>query len=485
MVVKGSGVNGHEHSGTADAERQALGTAATMAGEVIGRAVSGMTEKKKQKRTGTDLEADYAENNPLYKALYESYTERGVDEGVAHKAAVTRVKGEDTDTNSDIAAADLTASQWTPSVEKGSSNNVAQVEADLVVEEDSLAVNASEKPTVKEATIVDHGTKFFFDPRNFEEDKVSAPIEQSTQQSNHEAKTSTYTPDAVQKLSWIDLQKTAKAIRLRTNLQSQSGKRRDLEAFVIQHGDKLNQDEAKPAAESEEKAEAKTSLSEETDSNKPQAAQKEEGASLTENISDGYKARAVPPDQAEAASKDFAQGKDANNSPAISQANEQVRNPVVREPLHQMFYEALTKSGVDSELADKAGKDMAEGKGAKSSEYVKQAQNSALDKDIDKSRMSKPEKDWLKASRYNTTKDPRKRDREIAVKGHRNGMNKREVINMLKLSPVAAAEGKKDATKGMQYIYTVQKKAERTVQQTQSAKQNKLMKQSRRKGITV
>lgn len=466
MVVKGSGVNGHEHSGTADAERQALGTAATMAGEVIGRAISGMTEKKKQKRTGTDLEADYAENNPLYKALYESYTERGVDESVAHKAAVARVEGEDADTNSDIAAADLTASQWTPSVERGTANNADRDEENSPVVEKDSAVNALEKPTVQEG-------------------KVSAPIEQSTQQSNHEAKTSAYTPDAVQKLSWADLQKTAKAIRLKTNLQSQSGKRRDLEAFVIQHGDKLNQEEAKPSVESEEKVEAKTPLSEETDSNKPQAVQKEEGASLTENISDGYKARAVPPDQAEAASKDFAQGKDASNSPAISQANEQVRNPVVREPLHQMFYEALTKSGVASELADKAGKDMAEGKGAKSSEYVKQAQNSALDKDIDKSRMSKPEKDWLKASRYNTTKDPRKRDREIAVKGHRNGMNKREVINMLKLSPVAAAEGKKDPTKGMQYIYTVQKKAERTVQQTQSAKQNKLMKQSRRKGITV
>lgn len=77
MVVKGAGVSGHEHSGTADAERQALGTAATIAGEMLGKTLSQITDGKKLKRSGPDLEAEYAANNPLYAALYDSYTSRG------------------------------------------------------------------------------------------------------------------------------------------------------------------------------------------------------------------------------------------------------------------------------------------------------------------------------------------------------------------------------------------------------------------------
>ena len=467
MVVKGTGIHGQEHSGTAEAERQALGTAATMAGAAVGKVLGSINTEKKKKRTGPDLEADYAENNPLYKAFYESYTARGVDEDVAHKAAIARVEGEDAETNKDIAAADLAASQWTPGQSTTNSTDTRSTG-----ENNSLESSDSAFPTE-------------------EAQPVSSPLKNHSEQVSSASQAPSYDANTVSKMKWLDVQDVARNITNKTSLKPEGRKRRDVEAFVVEHAHKLAEqaEEQSPIATDRqsdtEKDEVTSAPPENTEDHKVQAASKEEGATFTDNISAGYKERAVPPDQAEAASKDFAQGKDASNSPAIAGANEQVRNPVTREPLHQMFYEALTKSGVDSELADKAGKDMAEGKGAKSSEYVKQAQNYALDKDIDKSRMSKPEKDWLKASRYNTTRDPRKRDREIAVKGHRNGMSKREVINMLKLSPVAAAEGKKNPEKGMQYVYTVQKKAERTVNQTQASQKNKLMKQKRKAGISV
>lgn len=472
MVVKGAGVSGHEHSGTADAERQALGTAATIAGEMLGKTLSQITDGKKLKRSGPDLEAEYAANNPLYAALYDSYTSRGVDEGTAHKAAISRVSGEDAESNQDIAAADLAASRWTPSQTATNSANAYKTE------EGSLSKSVADTPTTQGAQLAPSAAESHPTQEGSFPSAALAP----------DRGRSAYGADTVSQMQWLDLQSIAKQISQKTGLKPNGRKRLDIEAFVVEHGHELDARKIeKPAITANqppttEKDKIISELPEKID-DRVQAISKEESVTLTDNISNGYKARAVPPDQAEAASKDFAQGKDESNSHAISAANEQVRNPVVREPLHQMFYEALTKSGVSSELADIAGKDMAAGKGAKSSEYVKQAQNYALDEDIDKRRMSKAEKDWLRASRYNTTRDPRKRDREIAVQGHQNGMSNREVINMLKLSPVAAAEGKKDAAKGMQYIYTVQKKAERTVNQTRACQNNRLMRKGR--GISV
>lgn len=475
MVIQNSQIRGSEHSGAEVVEERAAVTASAVIGSGLaaGYKLVGALLKPKDKMNGPEVEDQYATQNPLYKFLYEAYTERGVSDELAHRATVSRISGQDASNSTDIEQADRIASEWAEQESSASSQTATEDKTRQPSQRpvESLAENAIEATELAKAAAMGTTT---------DDETVS------------EAASSRAYKDPAD-MSWSEAKRVAKEISNETGEKPTGRTKTAVHSFIRQHGPQPSVTQTSSTAESVQTSEKKVvETVEENIETSPEvekplhvsapklkvpakkepretaSLQRENGTQLTENIASGYEGNSVPEKIAQTASRDFVEGKDASTSPAIAQANQQASVPPViqREPLHQMFYDALTKSHVDPGLADKAALDMAQGKGALSSDHIKAAQNQALDRDLAKAKLPDPHKNWLKASRYNLVTDLKKRDGLIAIKGLKQGLNRKEVTKMLQLSPVAQDIAQRQgSTAAYQYIDKVNTKAFATFKQ--------------------
>jgi hypothetical protein len=397
MVIKhGTSIQGSEQTGAEEAQTQAarkLTQIASNAGALSMAAVQvgvGLIKDALEKRKER-MNTDPALRGNLYKDLAEAFTGMGLEAGEAAEAAADLVQNEDAQSSDAIAKAHQLIEQNEPH-QKTSLDGP---------EKEGVAASAAKSPTKR--------VEF-----------TKKPSE----------------------MKWPELQKVARAITEETDQKPASGKKSDVEPFVTQY---WKEQQAELTHESQaiasppvirvpiQKADAQT------------------GEGLSADLSAELEARGADSAIAAEAGPALVKSQDAKTNPAIAEANSQVKRVVERSRLHQTYYTVLAKQKILShELTELASKDLAAGKGAHSSPYVRQAFDKILDKELERSGLDPIAQKWSKYSRHISEPDPIKRDHLIAMAAVKGGVSAKDAKAIIRWnSPVAAGVNQKSGSTAM------------------------------------
>jgi hypothetical protein len=393
MVIKhGTSIQGSEQTGTEEVQTQAaqkFGRMASNAGALGVAAMQagvGLIKDALEKRKER-MDTDPALRGNLYKDLEEAFTSMGLEAEEAAEAAADLVQNEDAQSSGAISKAHQLIEQSEPQPDSP--------------KHEGVTVSAVKSPTQR--------VEF-----------TKKPSE----------------------MKWPELQKMAGAISEETGQKPASGKKADVEPFVTQY---WKQQQAQLTHESQaiasppiirvpiQKADAQT------------------GEGLSADLSAELEARGADSAIAAEAGPALVKSQDAKTNPAIAEANSQVKRVVERSRLHQTYYNVLAKQKIlSSQLTELASKDLAAGKGAHSSPYVREAFDKILDKELEKSGLDPAAQKWSKYSRHVTEQDPIKRDHLIATAAIKDGVSAKDTKAIIRWnSPVAAGINQKDGGTAM------------------------------------
>jgi hypothetical protein len=243
-------------------------------------------------------------------------------------------------------------------------------------------------------------------------------------------------------MKWPELQKTARAITDETGQKPASNKKADVEPFVTTYWDEQ---------QAELRHESQAIASPPIIRVPIQKADTQTGEGLGADLSAELEARGADSAIAAEAGPALVKSQDAKTNPAIAEANSQVKRVVERSRLHQTYYNVLAKQKIlSSQLTELASKDLAAGKGAHSSPYIRQAFDKILDKELEKSGLDLAAQKWSKYSRHVTEQDPIKRDYLIATAAMKDGVSAKDAKSIIRWnSPVAAGINQKDGGTAM------------------------------------
>jgi hypothetical protein len=450
MVIKhGTSIQGSEQTGTEEVQIQAarkfgqmasnagaLGVAAVTAGaELIKDALK---RRKEQLATEPELRGD------LYKDLEEAFTGMGLEAEEAAGAAADLVQNGDAESSRVIAKAHHLVEQTEPT--PSDSSKLGGVEA------------SSAKPLEARPIILDSKL-----PPEVEAIAPKKGVEFSKKPSE---------------MKWPELQRTARAITDETGQKPASSKKADVEPFVTKYWDEQ---------QAELKHESQAIASPPIIRVPIQKAEASEG--LGADLSAELEARGADSAIAAEAGPALVKNQDAKTNPAIAEANSQVKRVVERSRLHQTYYNVLAKQKtLGAQLTELASKDLAAGKGAHSSPYVREAFDKILDKELERSGLDPIAQKWSKYSRHITEQDPLKRDHLIATAAMKDGVSTKDAKAIIRWnSPVAAGISQKDGGTAManyaDKVVSSLKHVSRGVQTT--AGKNAALPRQKKEGIEV
>jgi hypothetical protein len=409
MVIKhGTSIQGSEQTGTEEVQTQATQKFGRFA-EVIGTVVvQGSIEliKDALERRKARRETDPALRGNLYKDLKEAFAGMGLEAEEAAEAAADLVQNEDAQSSGAI----LKAHQ--------------RIEQDEPTSSDSYKLEGIEDSPAKphEASPVILDSKL---PLEVEAIAPRKGVEFSKQPSE---------------MKWPELQKTARAITDETGQKPASSKKADIEPFVTEYWKKQ---------QAELTHESQAIASPPIIRVPIQKAEASEGLGV--DLSAELEARGADNKIAAEAGPALVKNQDAKNNLAIAEANSQVKRVVERSRLHQTYYNVLAKQKILSvQLTELASKDLAAGKGAHSSPYVREAFDKILDKELERSGLDPIAQKWSKYSRHVTEQDPLKRDHLIATAALKDGVSAKDAKAIIRWnSPVAAGISQKDGGTAM------------------------------------
>ena len=415
MAIKTSAIHGSEQSGTEEAEIRtaeatarfartatAIGSAAVRAG--VGKVKKTLRERQERLATEPELQGN------LYKGFREAFISHGVPEDLAAEAAADLVQNKDATSSTAIAEANRIVSQGV------NHQPTANEPSQLSNSEESGAEENQSSPSFAEEQ----------DEHIDRAEANSLPLNQgagisSVEQPSESTKKVEF-EEPPSKMKWPTLQKTAKAIADETGEKPASGKKADVEPFVTDYWQAQQEEKAvaaKPVVRTPVQSPAST---------------------LAKDYSAGLAAAGVDNEIAVKAGTALVEGKDAHSNVEIAQANSQVSEVPARSRLQQMYYDVLEKQkAIDPELTELASKDLAEGKGAHSSDHVRVAHDKILNRELTTSGLDSHRQNWSKYSRHVTESDPSKRDRLIGSAAMRDGVSARDTKTMIRWSsPIAA-----------------------------------------------
>lgn len=416
MAIKTSAIHGSEQSGTEEAEiRTAEATArfartATAIGGAAVRAGVGKVKKtlrERQERLATEPELQ----GNLFKDFREAFISHGVPEDLAAEAAADLVKNKDATSSTAIAEANRIVSQGVNQQPTDSEQSQLSDSEESDPEEEKSSPSTTEEygehieSAEANALPLNQGTG------------VHSSVEQS---STSTKKVEFEVPPS--EMKWPTLQKTAKAIAEETGEKPASGKKADVEPFVTDYWQ---------AQQAEKAVAAKPVVRTPVQSPAP---------TLAKDYSAGLAAAGADNEIAAKAGTALVEGEDAHSNVEIAEANSQVSEVPARSRLQQMYYDVLEKQkAIDPELTELASKDLAEGKGAHSSNHVRAAHDKILNRELARSGLDSHRQNWSKYSRHITEADPGKRDRLIGSAAMRDGVSAKDTKTMIRWSsPIAA-----------------------------------------------
>ena len=407
MAIKTSAIHGSEQSGVEETEIRAAEatarlarTATAIGGAAVRAGVDKVKEalRKRQERLATAPEL----RGNLYNDYREAFISRGVPKEIAEEAAAGLVQNESAENNEAISTANRIVSQGTFQGESQDNDRA------LPSGKGKQAVQQSEatQPAAMAAM-----------PKLVERAENQSSQTQSTSQDTAaEISKRVVFEKPPSEMKWQELQKVASQIKEETQQKPASNKKVDVQQFVEKYWDEQNQE--------------RTAI-----------AQTLSVSGLEESYRSGLEAENVEGTTAASAARDLVTGKDASSSPAISQAHTQIKKThPERSPLQQMYYDILAKQkAVSPELTELASKDLAAGKGARSSEHIRAAHDQILNRELARSGLDPHRQNWSKYSRHLTQPDPTKRDQLIAATAMRGGVSAKSTKAMIRWnSPVAA-----------------------------------------------
>ena len=423
MAIKTSAIHGSEQSGTEETEIRAAEatarlarTATAIGGAAVRAGVDKVKEalRKRQERLATAPEL----RGDLYNGYRNAFINHGVPEEIAEEAAAGLVQNESAENNEAISTANRIVSQST--IQDNTKDNgkaVPSVKSEQIAQQSGIATPAAMAAppklvvrTEKQPLQAQSGLQSTASPENAVEVSKRVGFEK---------------PPA--EMKWQELQKVASQIREETQLKPASNKKVDVQQFVEKYWDEQNQE--------------RTALT-----------QTLSVSGLEESYKSGLEAKNVEGTTAASAARDLVIGKDASSSPAIAQAHTQFKKPQPeRSPLQQMYYDVLAKQkAISPELMELAAKDLAAGKGARSSEHIRAAHDTILNRELAKSGLDPHRQNWSKYSRHITQPDPNKRDQLIAAAAIRGGVSTKSTRAMIRWnSPVAAQIAQRQGSTAM------------------------------------
>lgn len=514
MVLKGTGVRGDEQTGLEGtvANAASLGSAI---GTVAGALLNGARDALKPQ-----FQEPPALTGALHQSLYQAFVDKGVSEEVATEAADGLVLGQDAKTNPAIAEANRIVSGVerdpvdTAQVPEAESKTEAKEEQPDKDEQPSEGArtkaaipavqpvslqnqNGSSRPQKVEAPSqpVEQSQTTFAEPPKSAQQIVDTPAAKSTPEAEATSvpqppqnSTSTQRVEFSQQpseMKWADLLGKASEITSETGTKPQSRKKADVLEFVENYRSEQKSEKAVTFPDTEQAAKPKEHYASTTVSapvfRTPIVP--DPTPSLAEGYVAGFKAADVDSRVATEASTDLVSGKDVNTSAAIKAANKQAQPP--RSALHQMYFEVLAKQGLQPELAEKASKDLAEGKGALSSDSVRQAHDKILNRELKESTALSPsQRRWHQHSRHVTGQDPEKRIKITAKNAAAAGLSQKDIENMLiRNSPdVAKMQAKEGGSYTANYIRST---ASRAIQNSKAKGQGRSVIKQKSQGVEV
>lgn len=432
MVIKhGTSIQGSEQTGTEEVQTQTtqkFGRFAEVLGTVVVQGgielIKDALEKRKARR-----ERDPALRGNLYKDLKEAFAGMGLEAEEAAEAAADLVQNEDAQSSGAISKAHQLIEQTEPRHPTSPKSPNREGEIDSAAKLPEKRVEFTKQPS---------------------------------------------------EMKWPELQKTARAITDETGQKPASSKKADVEPFVTEYWKKQQ-------AELTHESQAIASPPIVRVPIQKADAQTDEG--LSADLSAELEARGADSAIAAEAGPALVKNQDAKNNPAIAEANSQVKQVVERSRLHQTYYNVLAKQKtLGAQLTELASKDLAAGKGAHSSPYVREAFDKILDKELERSGLDPIAQKWSKYSRHVTEQDPLKRDHLIATAALKDGVSAKDAKAIIRWnSPVAAGISQKDGGTAManyaDKVVSSLKHVSRGVQTT--AGKNAALAQKKKVGIEV
>jgi hypothetical protein len=430
MVIKhGTSIQGSEQTGTEEVQTQAtqkFGRFAEVVGTVV---VQGSIEliKDALERRKARRETDPALRGNLYKDLKEAFADMGLEAEEAAEAAADLVQNEDAQSSGAISKAHQLIEQDEPHHPTSPDSPNREGVTDSAAKLPEKRVEFSKKPS---------------------------------------------------EMRWPELQKTARAITDETGQKPGSSKKAEVEPFVTEYWKKQ---QAELTHESQAIASPPII--------RVPIQKAEAGEGLGADLSAELEARGADSAIAAEAGPALVKNQDAKTNPAIAEANSQVKRVVERSRLHQTYYNVLAKQKtLGAQLTELASKDLAAGKGAHSSPYVREAFDKILDKELERSGLDPIAQKWSKYSRHVTEQDPLKRDHLIATAAMKDGVSAKDAKAIIRWnSPVAAGISQKDGGTAManyaDKVVSSLKQVSRGVQTT--AGKNAALPHKKKAGIEV
>lgn len=445
MVLKTSAIQGNEHAGVEETEIRtaeaaarvlAVGGAAVIAG--LGKLSETISERRKQKKAAPEL------CGKLYKDFRRAFISNGVPTDLASEAAADIVQNKDAESSPAIAAANRIVSQGMSlePLDKKTLSNVSAQSADSLSPPQATFYRGAAAPSGTSVQVQNDETNLDLRPDAAALDDQKVSEEVANEPSQTPRKVEFEKPPS--QMKWPVLQKTAKAISAETGRKPASGKKADIEPFVTEYWQ---------AQQAEKTISAKPVVRTPIEFPMPK---------LAGDYSAGLAAAGADSAISIKAGAALVDGKGADSSVEIATANSQVAKAPERSKLQQMYYDVLTnQKTISPELTELASKDLAAGKGAHSSQYIKKAHDKILNRELTKSRLDRFRQNWSKYSRHVTETDLKKRDRFTAVAAINGGVSVKEAKSMIRWnSPVAAEINQKQgATAGANYADSVVSKA--------------------------
>ena len=449
MAIKTSAIHGSEQSGAEETEIRAAEatarfarTATAIGGAAVRAGVDKVKEalRKRQERLGTAPEL----RGNLYNDYRDAFISRGVPEEIAEEAAAGLVQNESAENNEAISTANKIVSQ-------GNSQGKAKP-------------SVRDKPTVQQPVAAAPAAMTAL-PKLVEHAQKKSPQAQfEPQDAAAEVSKRVAFEKPPSEMKWQELQKVASQIKEETQQKPASNKKVDVQQFVEKYWDEQNQE--------------RTAIS-----------QTLSVSELEESYRSGLEAENVGGTTAAIAARDLVTGKDASSSPAISQAHTQIQKPQPeRSPLQQMYYDVLAKQkAINPELTELASKDLASGKGTRSSEHVRAAHDKILNRELARSGLDPHRQNWSQYSRHVMQTDPSKRDHLIAAAAMRGGVSTKSTRAMIRWnSPVAAHIGQQQGSTAMaNYADSVVSKAKTHSATKQMAAGKAVAPVKQRKGVEI
>lgn len=426
MAIKTSAIQGSEQSGTEEAEiRAAEATArfartATAIGGAAVRAGVGKVKKTLRERQER-LAAEPELQGNLYKDFREAFISHGVPEELAAEAAADLVQNKDATSSTAVAEANRIVSQGVNHQPTASEQPQLSDREEDDEREEQTSSNLTEEHD-------EHDEEAKANPHPLNQETGISSVKQS---STPTKKVEFEEPPS--EMKWPTLQKTAKAIADETGEKPASGKKADVEPFVTDYWQ---------AQQAEKVLAAKPVVRTPVQSPEPK---------LAKDYSAGLAAAGADNEIAAKAGAALVEGEDANSNVEIAKANSQVSEVPARSRLQQMYYDVLSKQkAIGPELTELASKDLAEGKGAHSSNHVRAAHDKILNHELTKSGLDSHRQNWSKYSRHIKEPDLNKRDRLIGAVAIRDGVSAKDTKAMIRWSsPVAAQVNQQQGSTAM------------------------------------